>query len=219
MSRHAHTITAFAYRIQGSGGQGACIAVQSVLQEHGLCGYTQWASTEWQFECLSDLEMEQISDLLGDLNQRFKVTVMFSPSLKFGPSVPTGAGLKGAGLSGANLSNTDLHQVDLSQANLAESVLVGANLRQAVLAGADLSGADLSEADLSEADLREANLSAARLDRSVMSRADLSRAILTQAVLDDADLDGAIVTQEQLADARSLRDCSCGRVAIAPNSQ
>jgi len=163
MSRHAHTVTAFAYRIQGSGGQGACIAVQSVLQEHGLCGYTEWASTEWRFECLSDLEMEQISALLGDLSQRFKVAVMFSPSLQFGPSVPTGAGLQGADLSGANLSKTDLRQVDLSQANLAESVLVGANLRQAVLAGANLSGADLSEADLSEANLRSTKLR--RIDR------------------------------------------------------
>jgi hypothetical protein len=63
------------YRINGAGGQGACLAVQSVLQEHGLCGYTEWLSPEWRFLYLTHLEINEVQSLLGDLSKRFQVQV------------------------------------------------------------------------------------------------------------------------------------------------
>lgn len=51
------------------------MAVQSVLQECGLCGYTEWISPEWRFLYLTHLERNDIISLLGDLSERFKVKI------------------------------------------------------------------------------------------------------------------------------------------------
>ena len=90
-----------------------------------------------------------------------------------------GGGLVCADLSGANLSGADLWGADLS-----------GNLSSAILIRAILIRADLSEAFLSEATLSNAN----------QNGADLSDANLR-----GANLRGAIVTQEQLAKAKSLQ--------------
>lgn len=69
------------------------------------------------------------------------------------------------------------------------------------LSGVNLRGIDLSRADLSRANLSNADLSGATLYRVDLYEADLSA----------ANLDGAMVTVEQLAEARSLNG------AILPN--
>jgi hypothetical protein len=61
------------YRVRGDGGQGACIAVQSVLQEHGLCGYTEWTSPQWHFVYLTHLELNTVLGLLGNLVRHFSI--------------------------------------------------------------------------------------------------------------------------------------------------
>jgi len=63
------------YRVRGIGGYSACMAVQAVLQEHGLCGYTEWTTPEWRFVYLTHLEARHVLQLLGDLSQRFKVQI------------------------------------------------------------------------------------------------------------------------------------------------
>ena len=73
------------------------------------------------------------------------------------------------------------------------------------LSAADLRDADLSFADLSFADLSFADLFAADLSGADLSFADLSDANLFTADLSGADLSGATVTQEQLAQAKSLQ--------------
>jgi hypothetical protein len=83
-----------------------------------------------------------------------------------------------------SLAKADLVKASLRGSSLKGVDLRGVHLRQADLNGADLSGADLSGADLSDADLANANLSGANLK--------------------DADLSGAIVTREQLKQAKSL---------------
>jgi len=74
----------------------------------------------------------------------------------------------------------DLHEADLRKANLDDAQLNGASLSGTKLMKANLSGANLKETILSDANLSDANL----------SRADLS---------------GAIVTCEQLKQAKSLK--------------
>jgi hypothetical protein len=74
MDRNSPTIS-HTYQVHGDGGQGACIAVQSVLQEHGLCGYTEWHSPEWQFLYLTHLEVNAVAHLLGDLTNHFKIII------------------------------------------------------------------------------------------------------------------------------------------------
>jgi hypothetical protein len=68
------------------------------------------------------------------------------------------------------------------------------------LAFADLSGVNLVGFNLSDADLSNTNLR-----NSDLARADLSGADLSGADLSGANLNGAIVTDEQLAKAKSLR--------------
>ena len=63
------------YRVRGEGGQGACMAVQSVLQEHGLCGYTEWNSPDWYFLYLTHLDLHAVTDLLGSLTQHYRIQI------------------------------------------------------------------------------------------------------------------------------------------------
>ena len=74
MNRNSQAIN-YTYRVLGDGGQGACIAVQSVLQEHGLCGYTEWSSPEWHFLYLTHLKSDKVVGLLGDLNKHFRIQI------------------------------------------------------------------------------------------------------------------------------------------------
>lgn len=90
--------------------------------------------------------------------------------------------------------------IDLTGADLS-----GAVLHWAVLRGADLSWVDLSDADLSWADLSDANLSGATLRGVNMRGATLIRTVLSLADLTAGDLRGAVVTDEQLAKAESLK--------------
>lgn len=53
--------------IYGSGGQGAYIATQSVLQEYGLCGYPKWDGVNWHFLYLSELEPDTVLRKLSGL--------------------------------------------------------------------------------------------------------------------------------------------------------
>jgi hypothetical protein len=123
-------------------------------------------------------------------------------------------------LSDADLSNADLSNADLSGATLSFANLNHANLNGAFLAVADLSNADLSYTELSNAELSRAflvgiDLTNANLSDADLSYADLRRAALlctqlhgatlTGAVLDGALMGGALVTNEQLAQAKSLK--------------
>lgn len=74
MSQHMIAFDSI-FNVCGIGGQGSCTAVQSVLQEHGLCGYTEYDSTDWHFIYLTHLELDDITTRLGDLIKRFKITV------------------------------------------------------------------------------------------------------------------------------------------------
>jgi len=78
--------------------------------------------------------------------------------------------------------------------------LYGADLHDACLRQIDLRNADLRKADLSETNLENTNLIGAKLHQ-----ADLTGADLTGANLNGANLTGAIVTNEQLAEAKSLK--------------
>jgi uncharacterized protein YjbI with pentapeptide repeats len=115
------------------------------------------------------------------------------------------ADLSGAFLSGAFLSGAFLSGADLRQAHLREAMLFLVDLSEADLFFADLREADLSRADLSEADLLRANLSEADLRRAELRRTDLREANLHGANLREADLRRALVTDEPLAEAKSLK--------------
>jgi uncharacterized protein YjbI with pentapeptide repeats len=136
-----------------------------------------------------------------------------------------GANLGGADLSRADLRNADLREADLGWANLGgttlasasmrealltkadlrEADLVRADLREAVMRATDLCGADLYEADLREAELKWIELREAKLKRADLRGADLRGADLEWADLSEANLEGAGVTEEQLAQAKSLK--------------
>jgi uncharacterized protein YjbI with pentapeptide repeats len=111
-----------------------------------------------------------------------------------------GANLNGASLSGASLYKATLVLATLSGANLESANLESANLSEASLYGANLSEASLYGANLSGASLHGANLSGASLYGAHTGIANLSDADLS-----DADLYSTTVTQEQLAQAYSLK--------------
>jgi uncharacterized protein YjbI with pentapeptide repeats len=105
-----------------------------------------------------------------------------------------GTDLESADVRVLDLSGAKLHKADLRGADLTRANLTGADLREAILTmtkleGADLGGANLSGAIMREADLREANLSGAKLRKTSLNWAYLNE---------------AKVTDEQLAQAKSL---------------
>jgi hypothetical protein len=116
-----------------------------------------------------------------------------------------GANLRGADLSKASLGKADLRYGELNDANLSEADLRGANLGKADLSGANLHGADLRGANLREASLAGADLLGANLARADLSGADLNAANLLQADLSGVVLEDAYVSNERLAQARSLK--------------
>ena len=111
-----------------------------------------------------------------------------------------GADLRGAILSRANLRGAILYGADLSGASLSGASLSGARLH-----AGDLNGADLTGADLSNIDLRWASLNSADLSKTILHGADLTSANLSGTSLSGAYLRKAIVTNEQLAQAKSLK--------------
>ncbi len=128
----------------------------------------------------------------------------------------SGASLRKVVLSGAFfLFGSNLSKADLREALLNKALLAGADLSSALLTDAALSGADLHEANLHEADLSRAWLNSADLRNANLSNANLSEAILWEANLSETELSGAdltsanlrdaIVTQEQLKQAKSLK--------------
>lgn len=125
-----------------------------------------------------------------------------------------GAYLNGADLSRAKLCGARLSGAILSGATLRKAILSDANLFEAYMTGADLNGADLHGSDLSSANMCETNLSCADLSGATLIKTDLYKAILNLADLRQVKLWDAIVTDEQLATARSLQDAllpNCGK--------
>jgi len=102
-----------------------------------------------------------------------------------------GADLRGIDLRGCRLPDVVLADADLSGANLRDTGLRGANLKGANLEGANLKDADLSPAGGTHTDLSDANLSGVNLKN---------------ANLEGVNLRHALVTDKQLAAAKSLRD-------------
>jgi uncharacterized protein YjbI with pentapeptide repeats len=125
------------------------------------------------------------------------------------------ADLRGADLCGADLGKANLSEAELHGANLSWAGLSGANLHEAKLSRADLSVTNLSRANLNMANLSGANLNAAYLGGANLDWANLCGAKLCGAYLGGARLGGAAlrdavlkearVTDEQLAQAESLK--------------
>lgn len=123
----------------------------------------------------------------------------------------SGIDLRRADLSGDDLSGADLSDADLSYDKLVNANLTNADLTRTTLTGADLSDTNLKDAYIRGADLSETNLSHAilvnaYLHAAVLNWADLSQADLKDADLSSCDLNHAMVTKEQLAETKSLRD-------------
>lgn len=119
--------------------------------------------------------------------------------------------LFGTDLRGANLEKAFLNNANLVSANLREANLSSAYLRGTRLNGADLTGADLTDVILSEATMAEAlllsgsgNISMAELRNAVLDDPELSASDLDEMV-DGATLRGAIIANDQLATARSMK--------------
>ena len=108
------------------------------------------------------------------------------------------ADLRDVNLFGEELRSVSLDGADLRNANLGYTKLDHAVLR-ALLNNANLLGASLQGANLQAAFLNDANLELANLED-----ADLTMAVLYRADFTKANLTGAIVSTQQLAQAKSL---------------
>lgn len=110
-----------------------------------------------------------------------------------------------ANLHKVNLQGAHLHGANLSMADLTEANLERARLYKSVIEDADLVGANLHKAFLYKANLKGSSLQASNLRAANFRGANLIDANLKDANLEGADLKGAIVTPEQLAQAKSLK--------------
>jgi uncharacterized protein YjbI with pentapeptide repeats len=144
-------------------------------------------------------------------------------------------------LSGADLTNASLVALVLTNANLSRTYLMSANLMVAHLAGANLSGTTLIGANLTSADLTgvnlvdasislrnlagkepintilyETNLTNANLSGARLNGSDLRYTNLTGADLTGTEFAGALVTEEQLKKAKSLKGATMPDGSIHP---
>lgn len=179
---------------------------------------------------LREANLEQ-ADLRGADLHKANMGLLYSSLTMHGYSDPRGTRLNKAVLSGADLSEADLRSANLSEASMYSTKLDKADLSQAILRSANLERAELVETNLTGAFLDYANLNGANLSRAnlrgailwgatltgsngwvdesaeyVPERERLSRgADLSEADLSGADLKDAIVTLEQLKEAKSLK--------------
>ena len=130
---------------------------------------------------VQQLAYNETQQVLGGSDPNIKEkAVRFLARAGLLPSIPInftdlrGTDLSGANLRGANMSSLNLSGVNLSNANLSKALTVDCNF-----IGADLSGANLRDAGLQGDDFRDADLSG-------------------------ADLAMAEVTEDRLAQAKSL---------------
>jgi len=149
------------------------------LQERNLRGSEEGSEVH-------ELAYNETQQVLGGSDPSTKEkAVRFLARAGLLPSIPINfVDLRGTDLSGVNLSGANISVVNLSGVNLSNANLSKATLGDSNLSGADLSGADLSGAMLQSDDFRGADLSGA----------DLSGANLAMAK----------VTEDQLAQAKSL---------------
>jgi uncharacterized protein YjbI with pentapeptide repeats len=112
--------------------------------------------------------------------------------------------LRGADLQQAYLSGANLAHIDLRDTYLAGAHFEGTDLEGAHLQGADLSDANLADVDLSNAEELWKGGTDMRERGAGLGHADLSGANLIGADLSGANLKGANVTDEQLAECKSL---------------
>jgi Pentapeptide repeats (8 copies) len=119
----------------------------------------------------------------------------------------------GFSLSGADLRKANLSWSNLRAANLRRTDLRGANLSVTNLHAIDLGGANLREAKLGGADLGRFKLSAAELIGTDLSETGIRGRDLSRTLWLATSLANATVTNEQLAECKSLQD------AIMPNGR
>jgi uncharacterized protein YjbI with pentapeptide repeats len=186
-----------------------------LLLEHDLM------DNESEREVLSTIARTRTLAVLRSLDGRRKghvVQFLYESGL-IGPDRVV-VNLRGADLRGANLIGANLARANLEHSNIVRAALCGADLSKADLNEADLTEADLTGACLVQTKLRGANLRRANLHRARLSKADLvwanlQRAYLDETYLTEADLHGtdltkadlyrALVTDQQLAQAKSLK--------------
>jgi uncharacterized protein YjbI with pentapeptide repeats len=141
------------------------------------------------------------------------------------------ADLKGANLHLATLMGADLSYADLSFADLTFCNVIDAFMDFAKLEKADLSHAFLINSSLVSSNLEQAKFEFAVLDKTNLSDASLENASLCYAFLNfanltstnlsgadltKANLKGAIVTDEKLAEAKSLQGATMPDGSIYP---
>ena len=112
-----------------------------------------------------------------------------------------------------DFSDQTLNHLDLRKQTLVGAKFAKSNLRFVNFVGADLSNTNLSRTDLSQAQLKNANLTGAYLGGANLKEADLRGANLTRVSLEGAklteanlcgaDLTGAVISDQQLAVART----------------
>jgi len=121
-------------------------------------------------------------------------------------------------LQDSHLIGSNNAVIDLSDSYLTGDDLTYVNLSGALLNNVNLKNTDLSGTYLTDAHLNDAHLNNANLSMTHLSGADLSGADLSKANFRDADLNTALVSNEQLAQAKSLKGAIMPDGSIHPYS-
>jgi len=114
--------------------------------------------------------------------------------------------LSSTNLSNTNLSEADLFSINLSDANLKGVIMFKTNVKSANLIGANMSNVIIAKANLEKAKLKNANLTGALMMDVNMRGADLTGANFSGASLANVDLTNAVVSKEQLMQAKMLKN-------------
>lgn len=73
----SHKEQNWTYVLRGTGAWNSCSVIQAKLAEHGACSFTRWAPgpPNWQFRFDTHLTAGQVQAVLGDLLERYHVTL------------------------------------------------------------------------------------------------------------------------------------------------
>jgi hypothetical protein len=104
-----------------------------------------------------------------------------------------------------DLTDRNLSESNFSNANLAQANLSKSNLSKVDFSNANLAGAIANESNISNANFTSADLTSANLSKSNLIEADFTSAITLGVDFSGCNMTGAIITQDQLDQAFSVK--------------
>ena len=115
--------------------------------------------------------------------------------------------LKKSDLYGANLSFSDFSKTSMNDVDLSGCIVRNSKFYKSVLDDAKIISSNMANSDFSRASFKNADLKKSNFTDTILKGADFTNANCDKIDLTRADLRGAIISENQLKQAKSITDC------------